>query len=143
MAARIASFQPRFGGLLALAALCAFALGLAACGGGSSDTPDIAKGKVLFTGTCGGCHTLADAGTTGIVGPNLDDAFRASRKEGFEPSSFEGLVKYWIANPQQRTKPMMPPNLLTGQDAANVAAYIAAVAGTNEESPARPSQPGN
>ena len=34
-----------------------------------------AAGKQVFTGTggCGGCHTLADAGTNGQIGPNLDD----------------------------------------------------------------------
>ena len=31
-------------------------------------------GKSIFTSTCGGCHTLSDAGTSGTVGPNLDDA---------------------------------------------------------------------
>ncbi len=31
------------------------------------------KGKALFVTNCGGCHTLADAGTSGTVGPNLDD----------------------------------------------------------------------
>jgi cytochrome c6 len=34
---------------------------------------DATKGKAIFTGACGGCHTLADAGTSGTVGPNLDD----------------------------------------------------------------------
>jgi len=33
-----------------------------------------ASGKELFTSTCGGCHTLGDAGTSGATGPNLDDA---------------------------------------------------------------------
>ena len=33
-----------------------------------------ASGKEIFTSTCGGCHTLADAGTSGATGPNLDDA---------------------------------------------------------------------
>ena len=32
-----------------------------------------ADGKTVFTGSCGSCHTLADAGTSGTVGPNLDD----------------------------------------------------------------------
>jgi len=32
-----------------------------------------AQGKQVFTQSCGGCHTLKDAGTTGNVGPNLDD----------------------------------------------------------------------
>ncbi|HET8949577.1 MAG TPA: cytochrome c [Solirubrobacteraceae bacterium] len=33
-----------------------------------------ASGKDVFTTNCGSCHTLADAGTTGTIGPNLDDA---------------------------------------------------------------------
>ena len=32
-----------------------------------------AQGKQVFTESCGFCHTLKDAGTTGTVGPNLDD----------------------------------------------------------------------
>jgi mono/diheme cytochrome c family protein len=35
---------------------------------------DAAAGKEIFTPSCGGCHTLADAGTSGAVGPNLDEA---------------------------------------------------------------------
>ena len=38
--------------------------------GGSSAAPD---GKALFTDNCGSCHTLSAAGTSGTVGPNLDD----------------------------------------------------------------------
>ena len=41
-----------------------------AAGGG--DTAN-AAGKQVFTSNCGGCHTLADAGTNGQVGPNLDE----------------------------------------------------------------------
>ena len=33
-----------------------------------------ADGKQVFTTNCGSCHTLADAGTSGAIGPNLDDA---------------------------------------------------------------------
>jgi mono/diheme cytochrome c family protein len=32
-----------------------------------------AQGKQVFTQSCGSCHTLKDAATTGTVGPNLDD----------------------------------------------------------------------
>ena len=39
-------------------------------GGGSSASPD---GKTLFTDNCGSCHTLSAAGTSGTVGPNLDE----------------------------------------------------------------------
>lgn len=36
---------------------------------------DAEAGKSVFASAgCGGCHTLADAGTSGQVGPNLDDA---------------------------------------------------------------------
>jgi len=35
---------------------------------------DPAAGKAIFTDKCGACHTLADAGTSGTIGPNLDDA---------------------------------------------------------------------
>ena len=31
-------------------------------------------GKSIFSANCGSCHTLADAGTTGSVGPNLDES---------------------------------------------------------------------
>jgi cbb3-type cytochrome c oxidase subunit III len=30
--------------------------------------------KLLFESNCGSCHTLADAGTSGTIGPNLDQA---------------------------------------------------------------------
>jgi cbb3-type cytochrome c oxidase subunit III len=33
-----------------------------------------ADGKGIFTANCAGCHTLADAGTAGTVGPNLDQS---------------------------------------------------------------------
>jgi cbb3-type cytochrome c oxidase subunit III len=38
-------------------------------GGGASAT----SGKDIFAANCGSCHTLANAGTSGTVGPNLDD----------------------------------------------------------------------
>jgi len=127
----------RLTALAGLAGLCALALLLTACGGGSAD---LANGKQKFSGTCGGCHTLADAGTKGTIGPNLDDAFRAPRREGFKSNDFESLVRYWIGNAQQRTQPIMQRNLVKGNDARDVAAYIAAVAGTDAESPARPEE---
>ena len=32
-----------------------------------------AAGRDVFVASCGSCHTLSDAGTTGTIGPNLDD----------------------------------------------------------------------
>jgi mono/diheme cytochrome c family protein len=124
-----------FAGLLMLGAAAATVAG---CGGSSG--ADLANGKQQFA-ACGGCHTLADAGTTSTVGPNLDDAFRGAREQGFDESSFEGVVRYWIEKPEQRTEPIMPPNLVTGQDADDLAAYIASVAGRDPESPPRPAEP--
>ena len=48
---------------------------------------DLANGKKLFITTCGGCHTLADAGTKGTIGPNLDDAYDESSKPSARGSS--------------------------------------------------------
>src|SRR5215207_4862395 len=43
---------------------------------GTTGEGDAVAGKEIFVGVggCGSCHTLADAGTTGSIGPNLDDA---------------------------------------------------------------------
>ena len=39
------------------------------------ETGDAANGKTVFTSAgCGGCHTFEAAGSSGSVGPNLDDA---------------------------------------------------------------------
>ena len=82
-------------------------------GGGSG--ADLAAGKSLFTNTCGGCHKLKDAGTTGNVGPDLD--------------SLAPLTAERVAKQIENGGGPMPPKLLTGQDAANAAAYVASVAG--------------
>ena len=42
-------------------------------GGGATTTGGETDAKGLFASTCGGCHTLSKAGTSGMVGPNLDD----------------------------------------------------------------------
>jgi mono/diheme cytochrome c family protein len=40
---------------------------------GAGGAVTAAAGKKVFSANCGSCHTLADAGTSGSVGPNLDD----------------------------------------------------------------------
>jgi len=89
-------------------------------------TANLVTGKQLFATNCGACHTLSHADTTGDVGPNLDDAFRQDRADGVKSTSIEGLVDYWIQYPN--TQGRMPAMLLKGQDAQDVAAYVAAVA---------------
>ena len=88
-------------------------------GGGGGGQGDAAAGKEVFLGTagCGSCHTLADAGTSGTVGPNLDDAM---------PSA--DLVVDRVTNGQGA----MPPfaGTLTEQQINDVAAYVSSVAGS-------------
>jgi mono/diheme cytochrome c family protein len=68
------------------------------------------RGKALFIPTCGVCHQLADAGTSGVAGPALTSPWRASR------------VLETIADGPG----LMPEHVLTGRKAAAVAAYVAA-----------------
>jgi mono/diheme cytochrome c family protein len=48
--------------------------------GGGGPTGNPAAGKQIFTASaqppCSSCHTLAEAGATGQVGPNLDDVLK-------------------------------------------------------------------
>ena len=107
---------------LALAA----ALLAAGCGtGGFVTSGDQGRGKQLFVSKCGGCHTLADAGTNGAVGPNLDDAFASDRQQGYKEVTIQQVVRQQIPLASGR----MPPNLVKGADADAVSAYVAAVAG--------------
>ena len=49
---------------------------VAGCGGSSEDSNNApaasSGGEKLFTDNCSSCHTLAAAGASGKVGPNLD-----------------------------------------------------------------------
>jgi cbb3-type cytochrome c oxidase subunit III len=124
---------------LAVAAAALAAL-LAGCGseGRVSQPGNTARGKQLFQESCGQCHELADAGTAGTIGPNLDDAFddvRVPEKEGgpgFQESTIRDLVRGQIAYPVENPptgQPGMPANIVTGDDADAVASYVASVAG--------------
>ena len=86
---------------------------------------DPSHGKQLFVAKCASCHTLADAHTSGTVGPNLDDAFSSDKQQGFAIQSMEDLVRGQIAYPE----PPMPANLVNSQDANDVATYVAKCAG--------------
>jgi mono/diheme cytochrome c family protein len=133
----------------------AAALLVAGCGtGGSAEAaqrPDIQNGETLFKSTCAACHTLAAAGTNGTLGPNLDNAFAADVKQGFLQSAVENVVldqirlgsgpvatytttkdfiKRNCLNQQKKClSTSMPADLVKGQDAIDVAAYVASVAG--------------
>ena len=127
--------------LIPLLVALVLALAAAGCGGGEEATPtpettvgtieqetttqeqtstvegDADAGKAVFASAgCGGCHTLADAGTNGNVGPNLDDA---------KPDTELVVTRV--------TKGMgaMPPfaGQLTDQQIADVAAYVTQATG--------------
>jgi mono/diheme cytochrome c family protein len=89
-------------------------------GGGSTagGEGDAAAGKKVFASAgCTGCHTLADAGSTGNVGPNLDDA----------NPPFERVLDR-VTN----GKGVMPSfkDQLSEQQIKDVATYVSQVAGS-------------
>ena len=98
-----------------VAALCTAGLVviLSGCGtGGYTSEGSQGSGKKLFIQACGGCHTLADAGTNGKVGPNLDDAFAQAREAGMTSDTFTQVVATQIKFPIEHPvtgAPGMPP----------------------------------
>ncbi|HYH58858.1 MAG TPA: c-type cytochrome [Thermoleophilaceae bacterium] len=98
---------------------------LSACG--REETPDLVNGKEMFIGKCSSCHALARAGGGGTQGPNLDEAFQQARLDGMNEATVEGVVVRQIAFPRRNS--IMPADLVTGEDAGDVAAYVAEVAG--------------
>jgi mono/diheme cytochrome c family protein len=129
--------------LLVLAALVAVALPASGCG---TTTADPNRGRILFVEKCGVCHTLAQAGTTAQVGPNLDDAFAAARAAGEGGDTIEGIVKAQVGYPRPSNSDpavSMPADVVTGQDLDDVAAYVGLYAGVPGAAPPKvPGGPG-
>lgn len=107
----------------AMVACATLALGAAACGeddeggggsggaGGSNVASDPAG---AFASTCGNCHTLSAASTSGQVGPNLDE---------LKPDAAT------VASAIEEGPGVMPSGLFTGADVDAVAKYVADNAG--------------
>ncbi|MGD9736534.1 MAG: cytochrome c [Solirubrobacterales bacterium] len=123
-----------------IALVVAAAFGLTACGFGSEgidvskDSPDHA-GAVLFSTHCAGCHTLDAAGTQGsgnrgerTQGPNLNE-----REES------EDDVLYAIQN-GGFSGAIMPQNIVVGEEAEQVAEFVAKYAGQQGQQQPRPGQ---
>ena len=109
------------GGLLLLSSGC----------GLTEAEPDLVAGKKSFAEKCGSCHKLNRAGTQGTQGPNLDEAFRQALADGFGRSGVEGMVIDQIEDPailSKKNPVYMPPDIVEGREARNVAAYVAEVA---------------
>jgi cytochrome c6 len=85
----------------------------------SQPAGDAAAGKEVFLGdsACGSCHTLADAGTTGAIGPNLDAAMPPA-----------DLVVERVTNGMG----VMPSfaDTLSEEQIQDVAAYVSSAAGS-------------
>jgi cbb3-type cytochrome c oxidase subunit III len=111
--------------LLSLAALA-----LVGCGtsGLTDENVDIAQGKLLFVQNCASCHVLEEARSTGTIGPNLDDAFAGPKEERFEESTIREVVRHQI----DFAAPPMPRDIVEGEEADAVAAYVAQVAANPE-----------
>jgi mono/diheme cytochrome c family protein len=76
------------------------------------------RGRTIFRDRCANCHTLRAANAVGKVGPNLDQ---------LRPPP--ALVLDAIQKGRARGQGQMPAGLVAGQDAKDVAAFIAKVAG--------------
>ncbi len=132
--------------LAVLAASGCGTVGLSEAGEGNAGS-----GKELFVQKCGSCHTLADAGTKGQIGPNLDDAFLQSRADGLGEATIQsvvrGQIEYPVEEPSTGAPGMPGPDTLLpecdegsenepqgcvadqNQAAEDIAAYVASVAG--------------
>lgn len=101
-----------------------------------TEDADLDRGRALFQQNCGTCHGLAQAGTSADVGPDLDASFAQARADGMDNDTIEGVVQTQISNPRATEegaanydRVFMPADLVTGQDAEDVATYVASVAG--------------
>jgi mono/diheme cytochrome c family protein len=83
------------------------------------------EGKELFQINCGSCHTLAKAGTDGVVGPNLDDLL-APPGAPPDPASIKPRVLNAIEN---GIEGRMPADILSGEQAEKVADFVSQTAG--------------
>ncbi len=81
-----------------------------------------ANGKPVFLTNCGGCHTLADAGTSGTIGPNLDT---------LTPKPYYQMVTAQVTIGGSLEKGSMPAfkGTLSTQQIADVAAYVVTATG--------------
>jgi mono/diheme cytochrome c family protein len=116
--------------VIAVAAGGALLAGAAGCSLEEQDA-DLVAGKRLFVEKCGSCHTLARADTRGTQGPNLDEAFAHAIASGMERDGVRSAIHEQILTPAKLAKDnpaYMPPKLVTGDAAVNVAAYVAEVA---------------
>jgi mono/diheme cytochrome c family protein len=76
------------------------------------------RGRELFAAHCSGCHTLRAVHAVSQVGPDLDFV---------RPPA--AVVRRRIHEGSEAATAVMPPEIVTGSDAADVAAFVARAAG--------------
>jgi mono/diheme cytochrome c family protein len=108
--------------LLGAAGSALLAVGVGGCALKGDANISLVLGKQLFVKNCAQCHTLARANTTGVLGPNLDDAFAESISAGLGRNVVHGVVEQQILYPT--TGSVMPKLPLTTRQAADIAAYV-------------------
>lgn len=118
--------------IVSVATGATLAAALTACGTDAvPEDADLVAGKQAFVKSCGSCHVLNRAGTKGVSGPNLDEAFRRSLLDGLGRDTVRGVVHTQILYPARVGKDnpaYMPPKLVEGKLAHDVASYVASVA---------------
>jgi len=89
--------------------------------------------KQLFANNCGYCHTLAAAGTDGVVGPDLDDLLVPTGVNSSE--QYEGIYQRVLNAVSCGLSGRMPKRILIGEEAQEVASFVAAYAGQLDKGP--------
>jgi len=116
------------------AALAVVAAGVVACGSQgiskeiSSQPENIQHGAQLFSERCAGCHTLSVAGTQGTTN-NVRERERTDGPNFNTRHETANNVLYAIRN-GGFSGAIMPENIVVGQDADDVAAFLAKYAGS-------------
>jgi mono/diheme cytochrome c family protein len=87
---------------------------------------NLEEGKELFVTNCGACHTLAKAGTDGVVGPDLDDLLAPPSPTPPDPATIKPRVLSAVEN---GVAGRMPKGILSGAQAEEVAEFVAQAAG--------------
>ncbi len=95
--------------------------------------PQDQEGRDLFANNCGSCHTLAAAGTDGVVGPNLDDLIAPTGVN--DASAFEGGYAIALNAVSCGIDGRMPKEILIGEEAKQVSAFVAAYAAQLDKGP--------
>jgi len=96
--------------------------------------PQDQASKEIFADNCGSCHTLAAAGTDGVVGPDLDDLLVTSGTNS--PEQYDGIYSRVISAVACGRAGRMPKGILLGEEAKEVAAFVGAYAGQIDKGPA-------